>query len=141
MKLPLQCAKPGGTRRTSGGDAPAPRPFARAVCPRLDRCWRRCVPPANPTSRSDEVEGARTRACEPGCYERNGVRCSECTTERRPVEAVPRGPLVGEVYQISRILGRGGFAFSYLAWYDRLGMPVAIKGYFPSGIAVRTTEG
>jgi hypothetical protein len=53
-------------------------------------------------------------------------------------DALPRGFVV-EGYRIERVLGRGGFAFTYLAWSpaDEYSRPVALKEYFPQDVAQR----
>jgi serine/threonine protein kinase len=51
-------------------------------------------------------------------------------------ESLPRGySLRG--YRIQRVLGRGGFAVTYLAHQTELARPVAIKEYLPDGLAAR----
>jgi len=51
-------------------------------------------------------------------------------------EALPRG-YTFRGYRIQRVLGRGGFAITYLAHQTELGRPVAIKEYLPDGLAAR----
>ncbi len=46
-------------------------------------------------------------------------------------------PLLHGNYVIGRVLGRGGFGVTYLAYSFERGEPVAIKEYFPTGIAMR----
>jgi len=46
-----------------------------------------------------------------------------------------------ENYQISRVLGIGGFGITYQAHDINLDCPVAIKEYFPHGLAVREANG
>jgi plastocyanin len=57
------------------------------------------------------------------------------------VEALPLGAVVGGVYQIGRILGRGGFAITYLGRDRKLGSLVAIKEFLPERLAVRLSDG
>jgi serine/threonine protein kinase len=56
------------------------------------------------------------------------------TTNRQ--QALPDGTLV-ESFEIRRILGTGGFGVTYLGFDKSLERDVAIKEYFPQGIAVR----
>lgn len=47
------------------------------------------------------------------------------------------GAKLKDKYIIGRVLGRGGFGATYLAFSNKLNRPVAIKEYFPTGIASR----
>ena len=46
-----------------------------------------------------------------------------------------------EEYEIRHVLGVGGFGITYFAYDRRLDGPVALKEYFPAGIAVRASAG
>jgi serine/threonine protein kinase len=52
-------------------------------------------------------------------------------------QALASGALVGEDYEIERVLGSGGFGITYLARDKSLGIQVAIKEYFPASLAYR----
>lgn len=54
-------------------------------------------------------------------------------------DALPPGFRLDE-YEIEKVLGRGGFAITYRAVGTSLGIPVAIKEYFPQSYAVRTAR-
>ena len=55
-------------------------------------------------------------------------------------DAFPEGARVHE-YRIVRVLGRGGFGITYLAFDLNLNGPVALKEYFPAGRARRLVHG
>jgi serine/threonine protein kinase len=52
----------------------------------------------------------------------------------------PGGILAGK-YQVGRLLGRGGFGATYLAWDMNLQVRVAIKEFLPRQLAARTSGG
>ncbi|RZJ26173.1 MAG: hypothetical protein EOO54_03810 [Haliea sp.] len=53
--------------------------------------------------------------------------------------ALPAGHQVNE-YRIEKTLGGGGFGITYLARDINLGLPVAIKEYFPGELSVRAAD-
>lgn len=58
--------------------------------------------------------------------------------ERQPL---PEGSLLrGGVYTMDQVVGVGGFSLTYRAYQGTLGLPVAIKEFFPSG-CVRREDG
>ena len=59
--------------------------------------------------------------------------------EDSPVAALPRGTMLFE-YRIDAVLGSGGFGITYLAHDTLLDEPVAIKEFFPSFTAVRSSD-
>lgn len=50
---------------------------------------------------------------------------------------LPKGAVLQERYEIRQKIGEGGFGLAYRGRDIQLGIPVAIKEYFPSGIAKR----
>ena len=52
---------------------------------------------------------------------------------------MPQGHRIEE-YEIVRVLGAGGFGITYLAFDHKLDGPVALKEYFPAGLAGRADE-
>lgn len=71
-----------------------------------------------------------------------GVVCPYCgqthDTYRSEIGLLTPGtPLLGGKYVIGRVLGRGGFGVTYLAYSFEHNVPVAIKEYFPNGFATR----
>lgn len=82
----------------------------------------------------------------PSCFERtNGANfCEVCGYNLvAPPEEDWNKLGIGTVllgrYLIGRTLGQGGFGITYLGFDTRLGTKLAIKEYYPSGLAVRNT--
>jgi serine/threonine protein kinase len=66
------------------------------------------------------------------------ARCGwdETTSELYSI-ALPPGTMLDEIYFVGRVLGKGGFGLTYLG-FDRVRkQKVAIKEYFPEGLATR----
>ena len=53
---------------------------------------------------------------------------------------LPAGTLVADRYEILEVIGQGGFGITYKAYDSVLDVPVAIKEFYPSGIASRYHE-
>ena len=53
---------------------------------------------------------------------------------------LPAGTLIADRYEILEVIGQGGFGITYKAYDSVLDVPVAIKEYYPSGIASRYHE-
>ena len=69
--------------------------------------------------------------------------CPLCGREpgtRRPPMALDGGTLLAGRYQLGDAIGQGGFGITYAAWDETLGMPVAVKEFFPREDATRNTE-
>ena len=71
--------------------------------------------------------------------------CAKCefdaSSYKQPNMALPLGTCLNERYFLGKVLGEGGFGITYVAWDIVLMVPVAVKEYFPSGIATREKEG
>ncbi len=76
----------------------------------------------------------------------NSLKCPVCGGDISDVLAgenysctpLGKGSIVFSKYRIEKVLGQGGFGITYLAYDDILERKVAIKEYFPEGIAIRT---
>lgn len=84
-----------------------------------------------------------------GCMEElvyPGTRCEKCGFDRdeyenhRNVRILPSYTILAGKYLLGRVLGEGGFGVTYLAWDLNRECRVAIKEYFPSGLATRDTR-
>ena len=85
----------------------------------------------------------------PGCMKTVNslnVPCPHCGFDREKYEqkrnprTLPPGIVLDNQYLIGKVIGEGGFGITYLAWWLKLEIPVAIKEYFPSGLATRNTQ-
>ena len=81
-----------------------------------------------------------------GCMKENenpGQRCSHCGFDLNEymkdcsARVLRPGTILNGQYLVGRVLGEGGFGITYLAMDLNLEMQVAIKEYFPAGLAVR----
>jgi len=80
-----------------------------------------------------------------GCMSKRGsaATCPHCGyVEGTPTASLlhlpPRTVLHGQ-YLIGRVLGHGGFGITYIGWDQLLQRKLAVKEYFPAGIAMRTS--
>ncbi|MBL8173808.1 MAG: serine/threonine protein kinase [Bryobacterales bacterium] len=80
-----------------------------------------------------------------GCMSQRGASdaCPHCGyVEGTPTASLlhlpPRTLLHGQ-YVIGRVLGHGGFGITYIGWDTLLERKLAVKEYFPAGIAMRTS--
>ncbi len=80
-----------------------------------------------------------------GCFAEKGAGSDPCTyCGYRADEAavsphyLSPGTVLHDTYLVGRVLGRGGFGITYLAWDINLGIKLAIKEYFPREMATRT---
>lgn len=73
-----------------------------------------------------------------------GKKCSACGyTEENALsehDALPVGTELNDRYVIGRLLGRGGFGMTYLAYDCEDNRAVAIKEYYPDKTAVRSSD-
>lgn len=81
----------------------------------------------------------------PNCFEQRdpAAPCPTCgwsTTSQpdSPFYLWP-GTILKEQYVIGRVLGHGGFGITYMGWDLNLARRIAIKEYFPAGVAARMT--
>ncbi len=58
----------------------------------------------------------------------------------QPDHALPFNTLLNGKYLVGRVLGQGGFGITYLGYDLSLGLPVAIKEFFPNGHVFRSSE-
>src|SRR2546423_14877129 len=83
----------------------------------------------------------------PKCFAelRNGGVCTEglCAADagERSLSDLPLGTVLNEQFRIGRVLGRGGFGITYLAWDERLERRAAVKECFPQGLVRRSRDG
>lgn len=83
------------------------------------------------------------RLC-PGCMNEWGDSnkpCPECgfieKEYERPPRWLPLRYILNGKYMIGKVIGEGGFGITYLGWDLNLQIRVAIKEYFPVGLATR----
>ena len=88
------------------------------------------------------------RLC-PGCMrmlDDPNIPCPYCGFDKRAYErtrdyrTLPPFTVLAGKYLLGKVLGKGGFGITYLAWEINLEIPVAIKEYFPADLAIRDTS-
>ncbi len=69
--------------------------------------------------------------------------CSYDNSDRGGVKhhALKKGTLLNDRYIIDRVIGKGGFAITYLAYDTAEKKTIAVKEFYPYGIAVRSSDG
>lgn len=81
----------------------------------------------------------------PNCFEQRdpGAPCPVCGWSASSQPDSPfylwPGTVLKEQYVIGKVLGHGGFGITYLGWDANLTRRIAIKEYFPAGVAARMT--
>ena len=74
-----------------------------------------------------------------------GEICSRCGDDRSSTgdlgDVLPPGNVLGGKYKVGRLLGRGGFGATYLAWDINLRVRKAIKEFLPRQLATRAPGG
>ena len=75
-------------------------------------------------------------ACKRTIVRKEGRKVSS-DNDGNPVFALPVGSILAERYQIGEIIGQGGFGITYAGTDLKLKKKVAIKEYYPSGLANR----
>ncbi len=88
------------------------------------------------------IEFGGKRLCE-SCFEEiTSQPCPYCgfdpaVSSADPTILAPGSVLLGK-YIVGRVIGKGGFGITYLAYDTTLGKKAAIKEFYPYGIALRT---
>jgi serine/threonine protein kinase len=81
------------------------------------------------------------------CFARlsSGAGCSDpaciADAEHRTANDLPVGTELNHQFTIGRVLGRGGFGITYLAWDERLARLTAVKECFPVDLVRRSRDG
>ena len=86
-----------------------------------------------------EINGKQL--CE-NCFEEiSGDKCGSCgfvsSDSALDKSLLPAGSILSNRYVIGRVIGKGGFGTTYLAYDALVCRKIAIKEYFPYGIAQR----
>ena len=67
--------------------------------------------------------------------------CAHCGWQRTDQQSdpchLPMGTVLANRYIIGKSLGAGGFGITYVAWDDTLKQKIAVKEYYPAGLASR----
>lgn len=64
----------------------------------------------------------------------------ESDQNERSLADLPANAVLQSQYRIGRVLGRGGFGITYLAWDERLSRRTAVKECFPQGLVRRSRD-
>ena len=84
------------------------------------------------------------KICENCFYETTQEPCPKCGFDRssykRDTYVLPIGSVLSNRYKIGGVLGKGGFGITYMAYDMKLECPVAVKEYYPHGVAARDVD-
>ena len=80
--------------------------------------------------------------CENCFAETDSVTCPFCGFDPRSYKNDPitlkLGSILNKRYMIGGVIGKGGFGITYLAYDLKLDAKLAVKEYYPMGLALRT---
>ena len=65
----------------------------------------------------------------------------DCSEEEYHSYSIAGGTLLNDRYVIGKVIGTGGFGITYLAYDTHSEKVIAVKEYYPHGIAVRSDDG
>jgi serine/threonine protein kinase len=94
--------------------------------------------PASEVPKPPETQFPSTRAAPPGASAPTAPGAAQAAVTDNSL--LPIGTRVAE-FEISRLIGQGGFGVVYEAWDHTLERVVAIKEYMPSSLANRQSDG
>ncbi len=84
------------------------------------------------------------KLCEACFAEVDSDTCAECGFRKKDIRSdntvLSMGSVLEDRYLIGKVIGKGGFGITYLAYDMKLRCRVAIKEYFPYGVAVRDND-
>ncbi len=91
------------------------------------------------------IEVNNKKRCESCFCEANGEPCPNCGFSasaylKDPI-VLPVGTKLNDKIVIGRVIGKGGFGITYLGYDLRIEKTIAVKEYYPNGIAYRPSSG
>lgn len=91
------------------------------------------------------IEINNRRLCESCFCETDKEICPNCGFSAAEYSAdplvLPMGTKLGDKIIIGRVMGKGGFGVTYLGYDTRMDKTIAVKEYYPNGIAYRSPTG
>ncbi len=91
------------------------------------------------------IEINNKKLCESCFCEAAGEPCPNCGFSAAEYTAdpivLPMGTRLNDKIVIGKIMGKGGFGITYLGYDLRIEKTIAVKEYFPNGIAYRSSSG
>ena len=83
------------------------------------------------------------KLCESCFAETASEKCAFCGYDKHTAVAdptvLPCGSILMGRYIVGRVIGKGGFGITYLAYDSKMEKVIAIKEFYPFGLAIRTT--
>lgn len=91
------------------------------------------------------IEINNKKLCESCFAETDSEICSKCGFDRSEYITdplvLPMGTKLNDKIVIGRVMGKGGFGVTYLGYDLRMDKTIAVKEYYPNGIAYRSPSG